>query len=318
MKILFLGTPGFCLSFLNKIREGETDEVTAILTRPPKPAGRSYKIKESTLVLWARKNGIAVYTPEKVDQEFESQIRALSVDLGVVVAYGKILPLSFIQIFPRGCINIHFSLLPRYRGPAPIQRALMNGDKKTGVSVIFLSEKLDEGDVIVQKEVDIQEEDTAGTLQERLIEVGTELLGEAIELIRRGNPPRRRQDFTHASFAPAIKKSDAWIDWSLPARQIFNQVRAFYPWPGSVTTFRGKRLKILQARVYNSLNGDIRSESPSGEIVKPVKEKGFVVACGEGHLLVLGVQQENRSRVSAFSFWQGGRLKPGERLGKEE
>jgi len=318
VRVLFMGTPNFSVQFLRKIME--SDEIAAVVSRPDRPSKRGHRLEYSELKRFALQKKFTVFQPERInDISFVESVRELSPDLIVVIAFGKILPPEVLSIPKKGCVNIHFSLLPRYRGPAPVQWALLNGDSYTGVSSIFMKEKVDEGEIILQKKISIDREDSYLSLLGKLCQQGVNLLGETLDLIREGKDSAHPQDDYRVSYAPLLKKSDGQIFWNDSSQRILNRIRALNPWPGTwIRVNRGKRVKILQAEIAPvPLGANKRSFPKPGQIVEIRKGEGFVIACGQGGLLVTRIQPEGKSIQGAYDYVQGARLKVGDIWGKQ-
>jgi methionyl-tRNA formyltransferase len=314
MKTLFFGTPPLAVPYLELVRQ--RTELQAVVTTPDEPAGRGYALQAPAVKEAALKTGLAVLQPLKLrDEAFLTQVRAYSPELVVVVAYGKILPPALLQIPRLGFLNVHFSLLPAYRGAAPIQRALMAGEKGSGVTLFWLDEGMDTGPIFLQKSLPVAEEDNAESLRQKLIPLGLEALEEALKRLPHGDVIRIPQ-VGAGSKAPPLTKEEGKIDWSQAAARIANLIRGTNPWPGAYTYYRqgGKvlRLKILEARVTVGFPGVVSVET--GGVAGLESGQGFVVKCDEDFLRVLQVQPEGKKPMSAWAFWQGARLKVGEKL----
>lgn len=307
MNIIFFGTPEAALPSLEKLLASE-HRIQLIVTQPDRPAGRGQKITPPPVKSLALKHGLPLIQPEKIrhDRAALELIRALSPDIIVVVAYGQILPGEIIYFPPFRSINVHFSLLPKYRGACPVAWAILNGEEKTGVTLFQLNEKMDEGDILTQKEVAIQPEENAGELEKRLAQLGAEVLLETLSSIDRITPVPQKHSL--ASYAPKINKSMGKIDWSWPAFKIDRLVRAFNPSPGAFTFFRGEIIKITKGM---PLSEDIIKANP-GEIIKISKE-GLAVCCGDGLLYrIQRLKRENRQEKEAYEASLGLRIKPGD------
>jgi len=318
MRIVFFGSKECSVEFLKALIEKE--EVAGVVTHPDRPSGRGLKIRQSIVKEFSLKKGLSVFTPEKIrDKNFISEIESLKPELGVVVAYGKILPKEVFLIPKYKTINVHFSLLPKYRGAAPINWAIIKGEKITGVTIFFIDEGLDTGDIIVQKELEIAPEDDSITLEKKLIETGISLLFEAIKKIEKsGNDICVVKQKGEPSYAPLIKKSDGRIDWNSSSDEILNIIRGTKPWPSAYIEIKNeklkiKNLKILKANGLNFSQSEIEKCSP-GTIVELKKDTGFIVKCGRGFLLVEEVQPEGKKPMSAWAWLQGSRLNIGEKL----
>jgi len=311
MNILFCGTPWFATPTLEKLL-AERFAVELVVTNPDEPSGRGYELQAPPVKKVAMRVGLQVYQPGKLKDpatvEFLSQFRP---DAIVVVAYGHIIPKWMIDLPRLGCINLHASLLPKYRGAAPIQWAFIRGETVTGVTTMKIDPGLDTGDILLQREAEIRDQDTAETLSEALSVLGAELMVETLRRLERGDLQPQPQDNSKATLAPLLKKEDGRIDWTLRAEEIWGRVRGVRPWPGAYATFRGENLHIWAA-------GRPAAAASSGlEPGTLVAEQGkLLVACGYGTLLeVRELQREGRKRLSARDFLNGVHLAPGEKLG---
>ena len=302
-----MGTPDFAVPSLKKLIEKGYD-VKLVVTQPDKPAGRGKKVTPPPVKVVAEKAGIPVYQPEKVKENSELKKKLLEIepDLIVVAAYGKILPEWLLNLPKHGTINVHASLLPKYRGASPIQWALLNGEEETGVTIMKVIPELDAGDIISQKRVKIEKEDNAKTLHDKLSEVGAELLVETIPLYISGKLKPVPQREEEATYCPQIRKEMGKIDWSESAEKIFNKIRAFTPWPSAYTTFRGKRVKILKAE-------PVEGSGRPGEVIKTGRE--LTVATGKGALRIERLRPEGRKEISGEEFVRGYRVKEGDLFG---
>jgi methionyl-tRNA formyltransferase len=310
MRIVFFGTPEAAVTCLDGLlRAGFT--VPLVITQPSRPAGRGLKPADSAVKRYSFERGILVLEPEKIrrDEAVVESVRAAAPDVGVVVAYGQIMPASIIYLPPRKTLNVHFSLLPRYRGAAPVQWAILNGESETGVSIMELNEKMDEGDVLAQVRTDIGPEEDAVELEKRLAAMGAELLVDTLG--RMDSLERRPQDHSLATYAPRLKKEDALIIWTSGAVDVDRRVRAFAGQPGAYTFFRGLRLIVWKGRVPGTA---VPAGIAPGTIVD-VGREGLSVACGDGRAyLISGLQAEGRKRMDAWAFSQGARIRIGEVL----
>lgn len=313
MKLIFMGTPEFAVPSLERLIEGG-HEVAAVFTQPDKPSGRGKSLHEPPVKTFVLEHSIAVHQPAKIkaNEEVRSVFENLSPDACVVAAYGKILP-SWLLAIPRlGCINVHASLLPKYRGAAPINWAIANGERETGVTIMQMDEGMDTGPMLAWRATPIAKEETAPELSARLAHLGAELLSETLPRVERGEVKPVPQDDSEATYAPMLKREDGLIDWSMNAREIANRVRAFQPWPGSYTNFRSGRLTVW--RTHEALDAAYGSDDEAGTILSIV-ETGIMVACaGSSALLVEEVQVEGKRRVPAREFANGARLKAGDRI----
>lgn len=307
MKILFMGTPDFAKESLKAIY-GEGYEIIGVVTNQDKPKGRGMKMQASPVKEYALEKNIKVYQPEKVRNniEFIQEIKNLNPDIICVVAYGKILPKEILEIPKYGCINVHASLLPKYRGAAPIQWAVLNGDKTTGVTTMYMDIGMDTGDMILKQEVEIGENETTGELWDRLSKVGGSLLVKTLKKIEDGTAPREKQsgDF---SMAPMLNKEMAKIDWeNKTAEEIKNLVRGLNPIMGAYTFYEGKKIKFWKTQVVEKQKEiellDEKVEAKNGEIVLADVKQGLFVKAKGGVLQVLEIQGENAKKMSVHDF----------------
>ncbi len=303
-----MGTPEPAAKILKTLIES-SHEIICVVTQPDRPKGRGKKITFSPVKELALQNDLAIEQPEKVKNNpvLSSLIKSLSPDIIVVVAYGQILPKEIIEIPKYKTINLHASLLPKYRGAAPVQWALLNGEKETGITVMKINEQLDAGDIIAREKVKIESDDNTQTLLEKLFVKGKNLLLLTLKQIEEGKAHYLKQDNNQATLAPSITKESAEIDWKKPAQEIHNRVRAMIPWPVAHTYYQEKLLKIWKSKVVDK-NG------APGEVLEIVKHQGFVVGTGKGSLLVLEVQLEGKKRLSAHDFIVGKRLSIGDKI----
>lgn len=309
MRIVFMGTPHAAVPTLRQcLSDGH--EVVAVWTQPDRPAGRGNKIVFSPVKEFALSQGLQVFQPPRIKNDEAKQLFAShDADVAVVVAYGKILPDEFLRAPRRGCINVHFSLLPLYRGAAPANWAIVNGEKETGVTTMFIEPTLDTGPILLQRKTAIGETETAPELMQRLADIGAPLLSETLRRLHDITP--RPQHDRDATFAPILKKEDGLIHWSQSAFAIERRVRGLQPWPNAYTTFHSRGLIIWDAQPSLSVTSNI----PVGELIVAQGDE-LVVQCGERTALrVLEVQPEARKRIAARDFINGNRLKAGERFG---
>ncbi|MCS6935680.1 MAG: methionyl-tRNA formyltransferase [Chitinophagales bacterium] len=303
LRIVFMGTPDFAVPMLQALH-ASPHQVVAVVTAPDKPAGRGLKMHESAVKRKAKELGLKILQPEKLrDENFLSELRALQADLFVVVAF-RMLPEVVWSMPPLGSINLHASLLPQYRGAAPIQRAIMNGETETGVTTFFLQHEIDTGKIIFQEKIPITDNDTGGTVYEKLKTLGTALLLKTVNAIAAGDYPQIPQEhIKDIHHAPKIFTEDCRIDWRLPARCIYNHIRALNPHPGAFTTLQGKIFKILRAQVEENLHG------PPGTIATDGKTY-LTVYCGEGALKILECQPEGKRLMTIAEYLRGAHLHP--------
>ena len=305
MKVIFAGTPVFAAAALDElIRAGH--EIVMVLTQPDRPAGRGMKAVASAVKLLAEQHHLALLQPLTLKTaEIQQQLRAFHADVMVVAAYGLILPQAVLDIPRLGCLNIHASLLPRWRGAAPIQRAILAGDRETGITIMQMDAGLDTGGILLMHSMEITPEDTTQSLHDRLSLLGAQSIAEALALLQREKPLPAAQDGTQACYAAKITKAEAEIDWRHSAQQIDRLVRAFNPNPGAYTHFRDTVLKIWQAKVI-----DERAGKP-GEVVA-VDQAAITVACGSGFLRLDMVQKPGGKKMSVADFLAGNPIQPGE------
>lgn len=302
MKILFMGTPDFASRALQELYDRNYN-VIGVFTQPDKPKNRGMKLEESPVKKLAVAHGTPVYQPAKVrDGEAMKIIEELAPDIIAVVAYGKILPKEILDYPKYGCINIHGSLLPKYRGAAPIQWSVLNGDKVTGVTSMYMAEGMDTGDIILTKETEILPDETSGELFDRLSVLGAELLCETIDAAEAGSIVRIPQNEAEATYASMIDKTMCPIDWNKTAWEILNQIRGLDPWPVATAEFEGQKYKVFKAVKYS----DDTKNSPVGTII-PNKE-GVEVVCGDGTLLITQLQPPGKRRMAAADFLRGHKL----------
>jgi methionyl-tRNA formyltransferase len=309
VKIVFMGTPDFALPSLTGLIQSD-HTVCGVVTQPDRLRGRGKKLTPPPVKSLAVQHGIPVLQPEKVREE--GCVRWLNhraPDFIVVVAYGQILPAAVLGIPPRGCVNLHASMLPRYRGAAPISRAIISGEEATGLTTMLMNEGMDTGDILLQKEEPIAGDDDAVSLSRRLSLAGASLLLETISLLQKNLLTPRPQNDSLASSAPPLQKEDGLIDWTRSAREIHNRIRGTLPWPGAFTHLGHKRLKILKSAVSEGSD-----QLPPGTVARAGPE-GIQVVTGRGCLTLTEVQPENRGRMKAGEFLSGHPLPAGTRLG---
>jgi len=302
-----MGTPQAAVPTLRQVLN-DGHEVVAVWTQPDKPAGRGNKVSFTPVKEFALAHGLSVFQPARIRNDEAKQLFAShDADLAVVVAYGRILPDEFLRAPRRGCINVHFSLLPLYRGAAPANWAIVNGETESGVTTMFIEPTLDTGPILLQRKTPIGEKETAPELMQRLAEIGAELLGETLARLDDLTP--RPQHDADATFAPVLKKEDGLIDWSQSAFEIERRIRGFQPWPNAYTIYNAKGLTIWSAEPSTIAN------ATPGEIVVAQRDE-LIVSCGdETSLRLLEVQPEARKRIAARDFINGMRLKVGDRFG---
>lgn len=311
MRIVFLGSGALACPALERLYRRPDDTVAAVVTQPDRAAGRGQRPRACAVRRLADALGLPVRTPASINAPDEiAALRVLAPDLLVVTAYGQILKPAVLDLAPLGAVNIHPSLLPRYRGAAPIQWAIAKGERETGVTLMFLSPRMDAGDIILARRVAIGPDETAGELEARLAVVGADLLADVLDLFRTASVPRVPQDEALATYAPRLTKEDGRIDWALPAEMLRNRVRGFHPWPGCFTTVPDSppfALKVHAARVEDAAGEAGRVLDVSGD--------GPLVAAGSGALRLLTVQPEGGRIMDGGAFARGRKCWPGQRLG---
>lgn len=309
MKLVFMGTPDFAEASLQKLIESGEHEILAVYTQPDKPKGRGYKLLPPPVKELALQHGLPVYQPAslKNNPDVVSQLAALSPDLIVVVAYGKILPKAVLSLPARGCVNVHGSLLPKYRGAAPVQWSVLNGDPVAGVTTMYMAEGLDTGDMILKAETEIGENETAGELYDRLAQLGAGLLLDTLRQIEAGTAPRVPQDDAQSSYAPMLSREMSLVDFDRPAQQVHNQIRGLSDWPAAHALLAGKKLKFFQSRLAPDFSG------APGELLDG---KRMIIGCSDGAVELLSVQYEGGKRMSGRDFLNGKRIAKGEFLNR--
>jgi methionyl-tRNA formyltransferase len=308
MLAVFMGTPPFAVATLEAlVRHGDT--VALVITQPDRPAGRGRKLTPSAVKQHAAELGLPVYQPEKIRApEALERLREIAPEIIVVVGYGQIIPQTIIDLPRYGIVNVHSSLLPKYRGAAPMNWAIANGETTTGVTTMRIEKRLDAGDMLLKRETAIGTAETAPQLAERLAPMGAALLIETLEGLAAGTITPEKQDEAEATYAPILKREDGWIDWERPASEIFNRIRGFDPWPGAYTSFRDKRLHVRRARALTD------ASLPPGRISIG---QGLRAGCGGGTALQFDqLQLEGKQRITADDFVRGYRPADGEVLGE--
>ncbi len=302
MRIVFCGTGDIGLPSLKSLADSPQHKVVGVVTQPDRPAGREMRPRPSAIKIEALARGIPVFQPERLRKDF-STLAGWAPDVMVVAAYGQILPLAVLEIPRLGCLNIHASLLPRHRGASPIQAAILAGDAGSGITIMFMDEGLDTGDILLARPTPIPSTESAGELHDRLAEIAPEALMEALDLLASGQAPRIPQDSALATYAPKLGKRDGRLDWMQPADQLARRVRAMTPWPGASARLNGGILKIHSAGegALAGSPGTVLSAGPDG----------IAVAAGKGSLVLQGIQLEGRKRLSAGDFLRGFPVVPG-------
>jgi methionyl-tRNA formyltransferase len=312
VRIVFLGTPDVAVPALEALVAADDVDVVAVVTNPDRPKGRSKQPVPPPVKVAAERHGLPVWQPVKA-REILDDLAALDVDACAIVAYGALLPKDVLDAGGHGFVNLHFSLLPRWRGAAPVQHAVRAGDEVTGVTCFVLDEGMDTGPVLATREEPIRPDDTSGSLLDRLAEVGAPVLLDALRRLVAGEEPIP-QPADGATLAPKITPDDTLVDWSAGARQVADLVRSADPAPGAHTTFRGKRLKVWRVTPVTDVAGGTVPAGAPGEVVA-VTKRGAVVACADGAVQIDAVQPEGKGRIDGAAFVNGQRPEAGERLG---
>lgn len=305
MKVVFMGTPDFAVPSLEMLIEKH--EVVAVVTQPDKPKGRGKKMVYPIIKEKALEHNIKVLQPNKVrEEEFLEVLKELNADIIVVVAYGQILPESILNMPKYGCINVHGSLLPKYRGAAPIQWSVINGEKKTGVTTMYMAKGLDSGDMLLKGEMDILEDDTFGSLRDRMSLVGAKVLEETLERIQSGSVERIEQNHNEATYAPMIEKETGHINWEKGSDEIINLIKGMDPQPGAFCIYKDEVLKVWKA-----VKAEDKYESAKiGEIVD-INKKGFIVKTNDGALLITEIQAKGGKRMTTDAYMRGHEIEKG-------
>ncbi|MBP5306276.1 MAG: methionyl-tRNA formyltransferase [Lachnospiraceae bacterium] len=308
MKIVFMGTPDFAVPTLDAIIKAG-HEVLAVVTQPDKPKGRSGELSMSPVKEYALKEGIEVLQPVRLrkDEEFLSYFESLKADVCVVVAFGQILPKRVLDAYKYGCINVHGSLLPAYRGAAPIQWAVINGDEKSGVTIMQLDEGIDTGDIIAKKEIFLDAKETGGSLFDKLAALGGEMIVDVLKGLEEGTVTRTPQGEATTEYAKMLDKNMGKIDFSLEAKKIECLIRGLNPWPSAYSYINGKTLKVWEADVCEG-------KGEAGEVID-IDKNGFTVACGKDALYIKEVQLEGKKRMASSDFLRGYKLQKGDKIG---
>ncbi|MDR0977824.1 MAG: methionyl-tRNA formyltransferase [Endomicrobium sp.] len=310
VRILFFGTAGISAVYLKALHKSSNE--IFVVTMPDRPALRGHKLTAPAVKIYSAENNIKFIQPDKFTPEVVEEIRSFDADAGAVVAYGRFIPEILFKLPKYKTFNIHFSLLPKYRGAAPVQYALLNGETETGVTSFYIEKVLDAGSIIIQKKLCIQQTDNSRTLFDKIIPLGIECMNETLELFSSSIISSRPQTGC-PSFAPAFKKEEGKIDWNRKVCDIYNQFRGLYIWPGiysvvSKGKLSGKRIKFINIEIFDA---DSKNEN-FGTVVSIERNKGFVVSCSKGSILVLKVQPDSKPVMSAWSFIQGGQLQTGD------
>jgi len=310
MRILFCGTPQFAVPTLKHLLAQPEFELLAVITQPDRARGRGHQISSSSVKEVALAANLPVHQPERIRApEVQEFLQGYSPDFIVIIAYGQIIPARLLPIPKHGWINLHASLLPKYRGAAPINWTIVNGETRTGLTTMRIDAGMDTGDILLQRELEIGAKESAPELSTRLSEAGAPLMAETLRGLAAGKITPRPQDHSQATLAPMLKRDDGRIDWNRTAKEIYNRMRGFTPWPGAHSIFRGHFCHLGGEPVSNK-----KSDAPPGTLLR--RDHDLLVVCGGATVLRLSaVQLEGRNQVSAFEFANGARLKPGERFG---
>ncbi len=315
MRVVFMGTPDFAVSALQAMLQNNY-EVAAVVTQPDKPGGRGKKLRPSPVKMAALASGLAVYQPEKVREPgFIDVLKGLNPDIIVVAAFGQILPAEILNLPPHGCINVHASLLPAYRGAAPIHRAIINGERQTGVTIMQMDPGLDTGAMLLQGELPIGSEDTVGLVHDRLAELGGRLLVETLELMKNGRVQSVPQQDHLSCYAAMLTREDELVDWKWDAVAIKNQVRGLNPWPGARTSLLNKLLKIWRVSVVEDYPA---GSAEPGQVLVACGNRGILVQTGNGVLRIDELQLQGKKRMQAAEFIRGNQLAAGSKLGEAQ
>lgn len=311
MRVVFMGTPEFAATCLEGLLAADFVEVVAVFTQPDRARGRGQKVTYSPVKELALQANVPVYQPENVNEpEYLEILAEMNLDAVIVVAYGQLLKERLLTMTPYGCINVHGSLLPRYRGAAPIHRAIINGETKTGITTMYMEKGWDTGDMILKEEVEITPEMTVGELHDLLALVGSRVLVETLRQIEAGTAPRIPQNHQEANYARKLEKEDSEIHWNHSAQSIYNQVRGLNPWPGAFTWYQGEVFKIWQTRVEPGNFAGI-----PGQVVQTDGKEGILIQTGEGALWLTEIQPANSKRMDAGAYLNGHPIEKGEVFG---
>ena len=313
MKIVFMGTPDFAVPVL----EGMVDEgydIQLVVTQPDRPKGRKQTLTPPPVKVAAERLGIPVFQPEKIKNEEEwKQVEKVKPDIIVTAAFGQILPKGLLDVPPLGCVNVHASLLPKYRGGAPIHQSVIDGERETGITIMYMVEKLDAGDILTQSSIPIEKTDTTGTMHDKLSEIGRKLLLETLPQLAEGSITAVEQDNAEVTYSPNISKDMEKIHWERKSRDIYNQVRGLVPWPVAYTVWEENRMKIWWTE-----DTSLHTEEAPGTVIK-LEEDAFLVACGEGTVIkITEIQPSGKKKmdVKTFLLGAGKQLKSGDKLGE--
>ena len=302
LRVVFMGTPEFALPSLEAIFNSG-HRIIGVVTQPDRPRGRGRKLAPPPVKVWAVERGLTVHQPERVrNPEFIAMLREMEPDIIVTAAFGQILPKEILDIPPLGCINVHASLLPKYRGASPIQQALMDGETSTGITIMYMDEGMDTGDIILQKRIDIYPEERADQLHDRLAVLGGQALEEALRLFEKGRPVGQPQDHEKATYCKKIDKSMGSINWAESSLRIKNLVRGLTPWPGTFKYCHGQRKKVWNIKEWEYSKS---KDHIPGQVVAADEHQGLVVACGDGYVRLAEIQAEGKRVMQDVEFIRG-------------
>lgn len=311
MNIVFMGTPDFAVPSLVGLLEKGYD-ISVVVTQPDRPKGRGKKMQYPPVKEVALKHNTKVYQPQKAKEtSFIEAMVSLNPDVIVVIAYGQILPKEILSIPKKGCINVHASLLPKYRGAAPINWAIIKNETKTGVTTMYMDEGLDTGDMILKEEVEIPKDMTAGQLHDRLADVGKEILLDTLKLVQEDRAPRVKQNHAEHTYAPMLDKKLGEIHWNQSAEEIVNLIRGVNPWPGAYTFLGDQKVKVWKAKVYEKND----KESKPGTVLKYIPKEGLIVKTGDGTIAIEEIQMPNSKKMHVDSYMNGHTINIGTLLG---
>ncbi|NLP46622.1 MAG: methionyl-tRNA formyltransferase [Epulopiscium sp.] len=314
MNVIFMGTPEFAVPCLQMLLDSH-HKVTAVFTQPDRPKGRGRQLTPPPVKILAQQHQIPIFQPVKIkDSDIVKQLQNLKPDVIVVVAYGQILSKEILEIPSYGCINVHASLLPKYRGAAPIQWAIINGETSTGITTMYMDIGLDTGDIIFQKSIPITSDDTAGSLHDKLANVGAEVLHNTLLQVEAGTAPRTKQQEEEATYASILKKSTGLINWNQSALQIQNFIRGLSPWPSAYTYYKNNMMKIWDVKITNKIN---ENKNVPGQIIN-ITEQEVEVQTGNGTLILKEVQLQGKRRMTIQEFLRGNTIEINTVLGKNK
>lgn len=321
MKIVFMGTPDFAVPSLIKLSEDSEIEIAGVVTQPDRKKGRGQKLKPSPVKKKASELGLEIFQPENINNsDFVTKLNGVSPAAIVVVAFGQKIGSEILSLPEHGCINLHASLLPEYRGASPIHKVIINGEQASGVTTMYMDEDWDTGDIIYKQKVEIKKDDTVGVLHDKLAEIGAGLLVKTLIDVEKGTAPRVEQDDSKATYAYKLDKKAGEINWNQSAKKIYNLVRGVNPWPGAYTLLEGKILKVWETSIVDldeidNIELSVDQNSVPGEIISGSENSGLIVQTGEGLIKIEKLQLEGRKEMPAVDFLRGHQIKPGEKLG---